>query len=161
MKTANIVRGSMNRKSNRGFTLIELMIVVVIVAILTTLAIPGYSSYVRKAQRKEAMAALQGLSQTMERYYAQNNSYKNAAVGPADTGSPRIFPQTAPLDGTAKYNLQITAATDTTYTLQAQPIAGGGQDKDGLLQLKSTGERAWDKDLNGSFSASELTWSDH
>lgn len=154
MKTAS--HGLLSRR--RGFTLIELMVVLAIVAILTAIAIPSYSVYVRKAERKAAMAALQGLAQSMERFYAQNNTYEDAAD---ENDAPLHFPKTSPLDGTAKYNLRITDASATTYTLQAQPIEGKGQEKDGLLQLDSTGQRAWDRNLDNKFSDTEMTWSDH
>lgn len=148
----------MGHQRQGGFTLVELMIVAVIIAILTALAIPAYDAYTRKAERKEAMSALQGLAQALERYYAQNNKYDGAADG---SGTPTIYPSTSPLDGTAKYNLVITNSGPSSYTLEARPIAGSGQEKDGKLMLDSTGKRAWDKDLNGSFSSSEYTWSDH
>jgi type IV pilus assembly protein PilE len=132
-----------NRKI-KGFSLVELMVVMVIIAILASIAIPSYQSSIRRTHRKEAMAALQGLAQSMERFYVQNNSTYEGA----DTvGVPRFFAGTAPVDGgTPRYNLRITAATATTYTLQAQPIAGTTQEKDGLIQLDSTGLRSWDRD---------------
>jgi type IV pilus assembly protein PilE len=164
MKTVEI-RGhcmSMSRRRNQGFTLIELMIVATVVTILMTIAVPSYQQYTRRAQRSAAMAALQGLAQAMERNYAQNNSYKGAATGPADTGAPRIYPAQSPVDGgTATYNLTISAATDTTYTLLATPIAGTSQAKDGKIQLDNTGARNWDRDNNASFGTAENNWNDH
>jgi len=156
MKIAN--RKLFPRPGQRGFTLLELMVVLAIVAILVGIAVPSYSVYVRKAERKAAMAALQGLAQAMERFYAQSNSYKDAAD---ENGVPRHFPATSPLDGPAKYNLRITAADDSSYTLQAQPIDGKGQEQDGMLQLDSTGQRAWDRNADKKFSDTEMTWSDH
>jgi len=155
-----IVDRSLPRKRgvNGGFTLIELMIVVAIVAILTSIAIPSYTAYVRKAERKAAMGALQGLAQAMERYYAQANTYDGAAD---ENDAPLHFPKTSPIDGTPKYNLRITAADASSYILQAQPIDGTGQEKDGLLQLDSTGQRGWDRNLDNKLSDSEMTWSDH
>ena len=155
MKTVN--RGLFPRRGQRGFTLLELMVVLAIVAILVSIAIPSYSVYVRKAERKAAMAALQGLAQSMERFYAQSNTYEGADKD----GVPLHFPATSPLDGPAKYNLRITAADDSSYTLQAQPIEGKGQEQDGMLQLDSTGQRAWDRNVDKKFSDTEMTWSDH
>lgn len=146
-----------------GFTLVELMIVLAIVAILAAIAIPSYQSQIRKTHRKDAMSALQGLAQSMERFYAQNNTYIGAAgskASPGDSGAPWVFPATSPIDGgAARYNLTIVSSTANDYVLSAQPT--GAQADDGELRLDSTGLRRWDKDNDGSFSASERTWNDH
>lgn len=159
MKTVNKYRAlTGGRKSQRAFTLIEVMIVVAIVAILTAIAIPSYQQYVVRAQRKTAQGALQGLAQAMERFYAQNNTYVGTDAG---SGVPAMFKGTSPLDGgAAVYNLRITNVTATTYSLEAQPLAGT-QANDGKLGLTSTGDRTWDKDHNGSIASSEHTWADH
>lgn len=138
-------------KKQRGFTLIELMIVVAIVGILAGIAWPSYQEHVRTTRRADAQGALMGLAQAMERHYTENGTYKKAAAGDKDTGAPGIFPTQAPLDGGAKfYNLLIVKPTDgTTYTLQAKPIAGSGQASDGILQLNSAGQKAWDRGNDG------------
>ena len=59
----------------RGFSLIELLVVVVIVAILGLVAIPSYRQYNIRAQRTEAKTALLRLAANQERFYLQNNSY--------------------------------------------------------------------------------------
>ena len=63
----------MNR--NRGFTLIELMIVVVIVGILAAIALPSYRSYVVRSHRVEAQRSLLDLAGRQERFFYSNNSY--------------------------------------------------------------------------------------
>jgi type IV pilus assembly protein PilE len=65
----------LGRIFNRGFTLIEVMIVVAIVAILATVAYPSYQESIRKAKRAEGRAALMQLMQQQERFYSQNNRY--------------------------------------------------------------------------------------
>ena len=67
----------------RGFTLIELMIVVAVVGILAAVAYPSYQEYVRKAKRAEGRTALLELLQQQERYMTQNNSYKAFSDGDA------------------------------------------------------------------------------
>lgn len=69
----------------RGFTLIEVMIVVAIVAILAAIAMPSYQEYLRKGKRAEARAALMELMQQQERYATQRNTYKELAL--AQTGT--------------------------------------------------------------------------
>lgn len=155
----------MKRKmlKEEGFTLIELMVVVAIVAILAGIAIPSYQAQVRKTYRKDAMASLQGLAQAMERFYGQNNTYSGAAgsqSAPTANGSPWVFPAVSPTDGVARYNLTVNG-TATGYTLQATPIAGSSQDGDGIIRLDNTGLRGRDRNGDGDTSDSgEATWSD-
>ena len=68
----------MNRP--RGFTLIELMIAVAIIAILAAIAIPSYSDYVRRSRITEAMSALSGMRVKMEQYFQDNRTYAGACV---------------------------------------------------------------------------------
>ncbi|SHG20370.1 type IV pilus assembly protein PilE [Microbulbifer donghaiensis] len=145
-------------KQQRGFTLIELMIVVAIVAILAAVAWPSYQNHIRATNRADAQGALLGLAQAMERHFTQNGTYEEAAAADADTGAPQIFPTESPLDGSNKtYNLVITAADGSSYTLQAQPK--GSQTGDGILQLSSSGEKAWDRGNDGAFAnPGDLCW---
>jgi len=126
-------------RKQKGFTLIEVMIVVSIVAILAAIAIPSYQSSVTKGRRTDAMAALQGLAQAMERHYMTTGAYTGAAD--ADD-APTIFSATSPLDSSnVYYNLTISAATTNTYTLQATPV--NAQAGDGNITLTETGARTW------------------
>ncbi len=147
----------------KGFSLIELMIVVVIVAILAAIAVPAYNDSVNKARRSDAQSALLGFAQAMERWNTNRNTY----IGAGDTdvgtdvdaiGEPSVFPTQAPLDGATKfYNLRITAATATAYTLQAQPI--GAMAGDGIFQITNTGLKSWDKNNDGDFvDTDESCW---
>ena len=61
--------------SSKGFTLVELMIVIVIVAILAAIAVPGYTSQIRKSRRTEARNALLDAAAREERFFATNNYY--------------------------------------------------------------------------------------
>lgn len=141
----------------KGFTLIELMIVVAIVAIIAAFAYPNYQDSVKKARRTDGKGALEGLAQAMERHFTANNTYLGAGTTGGNTGAPTIYPTQAPIDsGTKFYNLTIKSATATTFTLLATPI--NGQVGDGVLELDNTGARRWDADNNGSFSTSEKIW---
>lgn len=140
--------------------MIELMVTVVIIGILAAVAYPAYQDSVRQSRRAAAQAALISLGNAMERVFTQNNTYTPGGAAPAlGSGAGAIFPAQAPLDGTSKqYNLSISAATQTTYTVRATPISGTSQASDGMLELDGTGAKRWDKNNDSSFSASENTW---
>ena len=96
----------------RGFTLVELMIVVVIVGILSSIAIPSYSNYVKRGKITEATANLAGLRVSMEQYFQDNRTYLNGAACGA------VMP-TAPA---VQYFTLTCAATANTYTITATGI---------------------------------------
>jgi type IV pilus assembly protein PilE len=148
-------------QTSNGFTLVELMIVVVIISLLAMVAVPSYNVSVAKARRADAQSTLSGLAGAMERWFTETGSYLDAA-GPKGsetaTGAPRIYHTQSPIDGDIKfYNLTIHAATAGSYTIRATPI--GGQADDGYLELASTGVERWDKNNDGDTDdAGENHW---
>ena len=129
-------------KNNKGFTLIELMIVVAIIGILTSIAYPSYQEHIKKGARSEAQGALVSLANAMARWHIQSNTYAGATVG-TNNKSPAIFATSVPTDGsgTTTYHLTIEVATADTFTLRATPI--GSQAGDGNIELNETGARSW------------------
>ena len=124
----------------RGYNLVELMIVVAIIGIIAAIAYPSYTESVRKSRRAECAGGLTSLGSAMERYYSVNNTYEGAADGGKDTGDPEVFTPTCPVDGgTATYDLTISAATASTYTVQAAPTGAQTKDKCGTLTLNNRG----------------------
>jgi len=131
---------------DKGFTLIELMVVVAIIGILAGIAYPSYQDSVLKSRRRDAGGALLGFVNAMERYYTETNSYTGAAGTsgtPANTGAPRIYSIKSPVDGSDKYyDLTINAATATTYTLRATPFGAQASDSCGNLEITNTGVKS-------------------
>lgn len=126
----------------RGMTLIELMIVVAIVAILASIAIPSYRNYVLRAQRTDATSALLRIAAAQEKHYLQNNAYtNNLTAAPGDT-PPGLGTGTATEHGW--YTLSVTAADATGFTAQAVAPAASPQFKDTdcrTFTITSTGVR--------------------
>ena len=100
----------------KGFTLIELMIVVAIVALLVALALPSYSRYVQKANRGEAQALLLNWANNQEVWRANDTDYATIV---------QLVPPTHD-----KYNFTLPVRTTTTYTLTATATGNQAQDKD-------------------------------
>ncbi|MDJ0878803.1 MAG: type IV pilin protein [Halieaceae bacterium] len=148
----------MTPKRERGFTLIEILIALVVLAILMAVALPGYNSQVTRSNRNDCMGVMLGFAQAMEKHRALNYTYLGAADG-GDTGTPAntLHPAQCPIDGTALYNLTIVSATATEFTLQAAPVAGRRQAGDGPIRINHLGQRFWDRNSDG-FGAGDNTW---
>jgi type IV pilus assembly protein PilE len=101
----------------RGFTLVELMIVVVIVAILASIAVPRYRDYVLRAKIAEATSNLADLRVRMEQHYQDNRTYDNGA---GNCGA------TMPGSAAAKYFTYACITTGRTYQATATGIASEG-----------------------------------
>lgn len=100
-----------------GFTLIELMVVLLIVGILGTVAVPAYRQYVIRAHRTEAKTALLRLAANQERHHLQHNTYTDdlAALGFA-----------AGVSDNGVYTLSVPIADATSFQAAAVPTPGGG-----------------------------------
>ena len=134
----------MNQMSrlHRGFTLIEVMIVVAIVAILAAVAYPSYIESVRKSRRAEARAQLMETAQYMQRFYSQNDSFKRAIGATADMTLPTAL-TSVPRQGTQTYTISFVtdSLTASAFNLQAVPTGSMAGDRCGTLKLDSTGLR--------------------
>jgi type IV pilus assembly protein PilE len=122
-------------KISRGFSLIELVVTMVIIAILAAIAIPSYLQYVVKANRNVAKSDLMELQQFMERNYTLTNSYATLPSGTAITASALPF-DNSPRSGTADYAISFSAGpTASTYTLTATPNANQSDATCGALSV--------------------------
>lgn len=112
-----------------GFTLIELMITVAIVAILAMVALPSYQNSVRKSRRTEAKTALLDLAGREERYFSTTNNYTNdlkvLGYSSSTTTSMNV--------GNGYYTVTVSADNTVnphTFSITAVPVAGSNQAKD-------------------------------
>ena len=138
---------------DQGFTLIELMIVILIIGILTTIAYPAYQEHVTRARRSDGQAALLDLASRMERYYSERNTYETASIG---TGNAATDVLNTNRSAEGWYELSISNQTPTSYTIQAVP-QNAQAIADQLCQTltyNSTGQ----KGFTGSTGSLERCW---
>lgn len=147
----------------KGFTLIELMIVVAIVGILAAVAYPSYTRHVEATRRTDAQASLMAFAQAMERLYSEDGTYagadgdSTADITASTAPAPAIFASEAPLEGGVKfYDLVVMSASDVGYEIRA--VGKNAQALNGDLRLTSTGVKGWDANNDDSFAASEACW---
>lgn len=126
----------MARKNVRGFTLVEIMVVVVILAILTSIAVSSFSGSTRDAARARAMAGLSALNDAAGRYYQTAFTYNGATLAGLTASASLSLP--------TEYTFGVTiAADDQSYRVTAVPAAGGTQAGDGGMMMTSTGQRCF------------------
>jgi len=135
----------------RGFTLVELMIVLAIVGILTTIAYPGYAAYITKARRVEGQIALLEALQQQERYFMRNNRYLAFSAASTDPAERQFRAWSGASAGKSAYEVEGQACPGQAITdcieLRATP---GTQHVDssfndgacGVLTLDSAGRRS-------------------
>jgi len=133
--------GTVHRK--QGFTLIELMITVAIVAILGGIAYPSYQSYIKRTARAEARAVILDIAQKQERYYSSNNSYLPISAPP--TAAPSVAWQNWSGGSgmtSRKYDISVAlTGGGTGYTITAAPANGFTETVCGTYSLTSTNQR--------------------
>lgn len=123
----------------RGFTLMELLIVIAIVGLLASIAYPSYLEFTRRGERANARAALMSAVQYLERQYTINNAYPSTVSG---------------MFNTDKYQVTLAAQTATSFTAQAAPLSTWSDPKCATLSITNVGA----KSSSGSESAS-YCWS--
>jgi len=128
----------MPTKPSHGFTLIELMIVVVIVGVLTLVAYPAYQDSTRKANRAEAKAYLLHAVQRQQLYFNDTRTYADSAAALNSTIPERVADNYA-------VTFEITTSDPPpTFTITAAPIDGTPQEVDGDLTINSSGTKEHD-----------------
>ena len=129
-----------------GFSLIEHIITVVIVAVLAAIAIPAYAGYVARARRADARAQLMQTGQFMQRFYVANDTYLQDRAGNTVFSQVPATLKQSPADSKKLYDLAIPAATLTAFAFEVRmvPVSGGvmADDSCGILVLSSTGVRS-------------------
>lgn len=122
----------------RGYSLIELMVIVAVLAIITAIAVPSYRTYMQRAQRADATAALLALRSAQEKFFLQNSRYVTSV---ADMTADK--PAGLGLGATSEhghYTVTIAAGATPNTTFVATATATGGQTADSRCQTFTINE---------------------
>ncbi len=155
----------MKTMRDSGFTLVELMVTVAIIAILASISLMGYEYTMQKMRRADAKTALTTLANQQERFFTECNYYASTMAGVRDCGADENagvlgMPDTSN-DG--HYNLAVVPGAITGacsggggaftcgYTATATPL--GVQAPDGQFRMDSMGRQEWDKDNLGAWKS--------
>ena len=131
-----------NKSRGQGFTLIELMIVVMIVAVLAAIAFPSYTHYMDRGKRAEGRAMLMDAASKMEKHYGDCFRFGTAIAAARDCAADQVNLCGAATCSsvTGKYTLTLNGTT-SSYVLNAAPAGNFTDDDCGDLALRSTGEK--------------------
>ncbi len=133
--TSNVDRVDGMMTPAKGFTLIELMIVVVIIAILAALALPAFGRYAFRAHRVDGQELLLRIANAQERFYATNNHYGAltemgyASPAPSEKGYYNVT------------SVPAAASTSQLFTITATPVGAQASDACGALSIDNTGTK--------------------
>ncbi len=145
--------GPLGRVASSGFTLIEVMIVVVVVGILAAIAVGSYSKSVQKNNRSAAKTALLDLAAREEKYFSLNNAYSSTITDLYGASTPLTFPLSIPLNSSStKYTIAAptigaaattaTTTTPATFSFTAQAVNGQASDACGNYSINSVGQQS-------------------
>ncbi len=142
MRCPTLADRSFLRRRSFGFTLLELMIVIVVVGILATIALPSYREYIRRSSREATQSQLIEMAGIQEKIFLNSNAYSSnvatAYNGQASGGLGATGGKS--LDG--RYAISATV-NGGSFVLTATPVSGSPQDGDGVLTIASNGTRTW------------------
>ena len=114
------------KKGSAGFTLLEILIVIVILGVVAGLAIPVFTSNIQKAQAQEAMASLAAIRNALQTYYVMQpaQTYTGASLSPAAAGFIGYDPTATAAGQTLHFTYSLNVVTGSTYTVTASNTAG-------------------------------------
>ena len=128
------IRHGLKKPDNKGFTLMEILIAIIIIAVLAGLAVPLYRTVVERSRRAEAIGVLSATRQSEMRYFAQNNRYTTA---PAELD---YNPTAADTSGQSRhFGYAIPTGTATNLTVRATRNTFAGGDNSSTVTINEAG----------------------
>lgn len=146
-------------KEASGFTLIEILIVVVILGILAAISIPSYNQYIIKANRVDAQTTLVDIASKIQRYKVSQGSLSNGSsvIKLTDLGYPALLE--IPQNSKPLYKVELSSVTvEGAWELIAEPKTSTKQEGDGWLCLNHKGEQFWSKGVDACNFSSNSSW---
>lgn len=139
----------------KGFTLIELMIVAAIIGVLLAIAIPSYDNYRVKVNRGDVKTEMMKIAQDLQRYQVANKTFKNVTL--TKIGAKTDYPSTQE----HFYTIALTLKNnDKEWELTASPTLTGRQKGNGVVCLNSKGQKYWEKGKGACQLSPTSTWDD-
>ena len=139
-----------------GFTLIELMVTVAVIAILAAIAYPSYQDHVRRANRSKGQQYLLDIAQRQEQFFLDQRAYATV-LGVGGLGM-TVPPEVAIVYQAPAFTL--TAGPPPTFRIDLLPVAGGILAADGTLIINNLQQSWREIDGNSVFGANDCRWED-
>ena len=127
-----------------GFTLVEIMIALLVLAILVAIAIPSYERYKIKVNRVAAQAEMVEMGSVLQQYLISHRTYAKTNTNFVELSDLNLATQLPRHEKVPLYNVSLTA-TALTWQLTASPIDATRQANNGILVLNSKGYRCWEE----------------
>lgn len=146
----------------KGFTLIEMLAVVLVIGVLVAFAIPSYQSYILQSNRVDVQTAMTEISQKVQTYQSVNRGYQGLDINNPNIFGSAKYPKSKPL-----YDLELVLTDSNgdgradSWVLNASPIATERQKDDGQIRLNDQGWRCWMKGAASCTLSATSSWKDN
>lgn len=147
-------------RDDRGFTLMELMIVVAIIGVLAAVALPAYQQYVIRSNRTDMQAELVQIAQRIQNHKVLYGSYTGVSLTQPNIYGAAVFPRT----GKVLYDVTLNAGQRdglvTDWTIQATPRSNSVQKDNGSVLLNDLGYKCWIKAASTCALSANSSWAE-